>query len=221
MVPAPLVEACCDSIATARAAVAAGAGRVELCGPGDGGSTPSLGLLARCRDAIAVPLHVMIRPHVRDFRYDDEELEVMGGDIVAARTLGADGIVVGPLHADGTIHSEQLRELVALARPLRVTFHRAFDRTPDQGAALTTLLDAGVDLVLTSGGAPTALAGAATLAALQQQAGDRLTILAGGGIRADTIAPLLARAPLREVHARATDPAIIRDLLTRLQPESL
>jgi copper homeostasis protein len=215
---APLVEACCDSVATARAAAAAGAGRVELCGPGDGGTTPSLGLLARCRDAIILPLHVMIRPHGRDFCYDEDELEVMCGDIVAAKSLGADGVVFGPLRPDGTIHREQLVELVALARPLRVTFHRAFDRTPDRPRALTTLLDAGVDLVLTSGGARTALAGADSLAALQAQAGDRLTVLAGGGIRGDSIAELLARAPMREVHARATDPAIIRDLIARLQP---
>ena len=114
----------------------------------------------------------------------------------------------------------QVAELVALARPLRVTFHRAFDRTPDQRTALETLIEAGVDLVLTSGGAPTALAGASTLAALQAQAGDRLTVLAGGGIRGDSIRALLDRAPLREVHARATDPAIIRDLLTRLHTES-
>ena len=220
MAAAPLVEACCDSVSTARAAVAAGAGRVELCGPGDGGTTPSLGLLARCREAITVPLHVMIRPHVRDFLYDEEELDVMGGDIVAAKSVGADGVVIGPLRADGTIHVEQVAELVALAQPLRVTFHRAFDRTPDQRTALETLIEAGVDLVLTSGGAPTALAGASTLAALQAQAGDRLTVLAGGGIRGDSIRALLDRAPLREVHARATDPAIIRDLLTRLHTES-
>ena len=217
---APLVEACCDSVATARAAAAAGAGRVELCGPGDGGTTPSLGLLARCRDAVSVPLHVMIRPHVRDFCYDADDLAVMLRDIESAKAIGADGVVIGPLRADGTIHREQVAQLVAHARPLRVTFHRAFDRTPDQMAALDVLLETGVDLVLTSGGAPTALDGADRLAALQARAGDRLTVLAGGGIRSANIRALLDRAPLREVHARATDPAIIRDLLTRLHTES-
>ena len=220
MAAVPLVEACCDSVATARAAAAAGAGRVELCGPGDGGTTPSLGLMARCRDAVRLPLHVMIRPHVRDFLYDAEDLDVMHRDIEAAKSLGADGIVIGPLHPDGTIHREQLNALVTMARPLRVTFHRAFDRTPDQRDALEVLLGTGVDLVLTSGGAPTALAGAARLAALQAQAGDRLTVLAGGGIRGDHIRALLDRAPLREVHARATDPSIIPDLLTRLHLET-
>jgi copper homeostasis protein len=212
----PLVEACCDSVHTAREAQAYGAGRVELCGPGPGGTTPSLGLIARTRDELTVPLHVMIRPHTRDFLYDEDDLDVMRNDIIAARQLGVDGIVLGPLQSSGTLHTQQLAELVELARPLKVTFHRAFDQVNDQHTSLDLMLLLGVDYVLTSGAARTALEGAARLQVLQQRAGDRLTILGGGGIRGDHVRDLLAVAPLREVHARGTDPLIVRDLVNAL-----
>jgi copper homeostasis protein len=222
--PAPggtvLVEACCDSVYTAVAAQEAGAGRIELCGPGDGGTTPSLGLIARCRDLLTVPLHVMIRPHSRDFVYHDDELDVMANDIVTARTLGVDGVVLGPLQRDDTVHMQQLATLVQIAQPMTVVFHRAFDRTPDPFAALHTLILTGVRMVLTSGQAATALEGAATLNSLRQRAGDRLTILAGGGVRGGNVRELVQRSEVRQVHARGTDPTIIRDVVHRLRASS-
>jgi copper homeostasis protein len=211
-----LVEACCDSVQTARASQAFGAGRVELCGPGDGGTTPSLGLIARCRDELQIPMHVMIRPHDGGFVYSEDELDIMCNDIIAAKALGVDGIVTGPLHSDRTIDRLQLAEMVSIARPMKVTFHRAFDRTADAEVALDLLLAVGVDYILTSGHAETALAGADALATMQQRAGDQLTILAGGGIRGHNVRELLARAPLRQVHARATDPMIVRDVVQAL-----
>lgn len=216
MASSVLVEACCDSVYTACAAQDAGAGRIELCGPGDGGTTPSLGLIARCRDLIRVPLHVMIRPHSRDFVYHDDELDVMANDIVTARTLGVDGVVLGPLQRDHTINLQQLSQLVEIARPMRVAFHRAFDRTPDALSALHLLMLAGVDLVLTSGHAPTALDGAGMLRSLQERGGDRITVLAGGSVRGANVRELVERAGVRQVHARATDPAIFRDVVQAL-----
>lgn len=213
---APLLEACCDSILSARDAQDLGAGRVELCGAGTGGTTPSLGLIARCRDELYVPLHVMIRPHVNGFVYSTDDFDVMKSDIIAARALGVDGIVVGILHSDDTIDVERMAELVRLSRPLKVTFHRAFDRTPDAGEALDLLLALGVDYVLTAGQAATALDGAAQLQALQLQAGNRLTILAGGGVRAHNVRDVVARSGVREVHANATDPQIVREVLLAL-----
>lgn len=213
---AVLVEACCDSVYTALAAQEAGAGRIELCGPGDGGTTPSLGLIARCRDLLTIPLHVMIRPHTRDFVYHEDELDVMANDIVTARTLGVDGVVLGPLQRDDTVHMQQLAALVQLAQPMTVAFHRAFDRTPDPFAALQTLMLTGIQLVLTSGQAATALDGAETLAALRQRAGDRLTVMAGGGVRGSNVRELVQRTELRQVHARGTEPAIIRDVVLAL-----
>ncbi|MEN9817149.1 MAG: hypothetical protein RLZ32_1029 [Gemmatimonadota bacterium] len=211
-----VVEACCDSVATARAAQAHGATRVELCGPGDGGTTPSLGLLVQVRALLRIPLFVMVRPRAGDFVYDADELEVMANDVVTARVLGADGVVMGPLRPDGTVDARALATLVTLARPLRVTFHRAFDRTPDPDAALEALLAQQVDGVLTSGHAPTALAGAPRLRAWQARAGDRLEVMAGGGVRADPARTLVDTGGLRALHARGTDPAIIRDLVQAL-----
>jgi copper homeostasis protein len=214
---AVLVEACCDSVYTACAAQEAGAGRVELCGPGEGGSTPSFGLIARTRDRLRIPLHVMIRPHVRDFLYGEDDAEVMANDIATARALGAEGIVLGPLLADGQVDMPLLTTLAERARPMKVVFHRAFDRTPDAMAALDLLLLAGVDMVLTSGHARTALEGADILRALQERAGDRLTILAGGSVRAATAGALVQRSGVREVHARGTDPSIISGVVEALR----
>ncbi|QJR35674.1 copper homeostasis protein CutC [Gemmatimonas groenlandica] len=216
MTPPTLVEACCDSVQTARAAQQFGAGRVELCGPGDGGTTPSLGLIARCRDELTIPLHVMIRPHTNSFVYDDDDVAVMRHDIVAAKTLGVNGIVLGPLRGDQTVDESQLAELVILARPMKVTFHRAFDRTPDALEALEQMLMLDVDYILTSGHGRTALEGAATLQALQARAGDQLIVLAGGHVRAENVHRILELSHVREVHARATDPTIVRDVVRAL-----
>ena len=212
----PLVEACCDSVQTARAAQDFGAGRVELCGPGDGGTTPSHGLIARCRDILRIPLHVMIRPHAGGFIYTDDELSVMAGDILVAKSLGVDGIVTGPMETATTIHREQLAQLIALARPMKVAFHRAFDLTTNAHSSLEVLLAAGVDYVLTSGHANTALEGADMLRHLQERADDRLTVLAGGRIRGPNVRALVARSNVHEVHARCTDPTIVRDVVLAL-----
>lgn len=216
MTPTPLVEACCDSVHTARAAQEYGAGRVELCGPGDGGTTPSLGMIARCRDQLTIPLHVMIRPHTNSFLYDEDDVHVMCNDIVAAKSRGVHGIVLGPLQSDHTVDTRQLAEFVTLARPMKVTFHRAFDRTPDAHEALDRLLRVGVDYILTSGHGRTALDGVSTLQALQARAGSQLVVLAGGHVRAENVRRIIEQSNVREVHARATDPTIIRDIVQAL-----
>ena len=210
------MEACCDSVHTARAAQQFGAGRVELCGPGDGGTTPSLGLIARCRDELTVPLHVMIRPHTHSFLYDEDDMDVMCNDIITAKSLGVNGVVFGPLHGDHSIDIRQVAVLVALARPMKVTFHRAFDRTPDALEALEQLLTLDVDYILTSGHSRTALDGASRLQALQARAGDRLVVLAGGTVRAENVQRLIEQSHVREVHARGTDPTIVRDVVQAL-----
>ncbi|WP_291163282.1 copper homeostasis protein CutC [Gemmatimonas sp. UBA7669] len=215
-----LVEACCDSVETARAAQAVGAHRIELCGPGDGGSTPSYGLMARCRVAVSLPIHVMIRPHTGGFVYSEDDLDVMGEDIEQARMLGMNGVVVGPLHADGSVHREALSRLVSAAYPMRVAFHRAFDRTPNASDALTILQQAGVDVILTAGHARTALEGAATLRQLRAQAGDTPVILAGGSVRGDTVVPLVQASGVSEVHVRGTNTQFVRDVVAALAARS-
>lgn len=208
-----LVEACVDSVESARAAEAAGADRLELCGPGEGGLTPSAPLLAMVMAHARVPVHVMVRPREGDFRYSDAEFEAMRRGVEVAKGAGAAGVVFGILRGDGTLDVALMRELVALARPMRVACHRAFDRTPDPDVALDALLALGVDLVLTSGHAPTALEGAATLARLVERAGTRLTILAGGSVRAANVKAIVTASGVREVHGRATDAAVFAALV--------
>ena len=180
-----------DSVESALAAERGGARRLELCDAlFDGGTTPSAGMIAACRDRVSIPVFVIIRPRGGGFVYSEPELDVMRRDIEAARGLGANGVVLGVLRRDGDIDEQQTRSLVDAAGDLPVTFHRAFDFARDPGAAMETVISAGITRILTSGGAPTAREGVATLASLVRQAGDRLVVMAGGGVR--------------EVHVRLT-----------------
>ena len=199
-----LVEACVDSVESALAAAAGGAGRVELCaGLAEGGTTASAGLIGVVRERVALPLFVLIRPRGGDFLSADDELAVMVRDIANARRLGADGLVLGALSSDGKVDMAAMRRLLEAARPLPVTFHRAIDLARDPLEALEMLLVLGVQRVLTSGGAPTAQAGAATIARLVRRAGSALTVMAGGGITDENAAAIVAATGVREVHARA------------------
>src|SRR5437773_991232 len=160
-----LVEACVDSVESALAAARGGAHRIELCASlVEGGTTPSAGTLAVCRARLDIPIFVLIRPRGGDFLYSAAELAVMLEDIGRAKEAGAHGVVTGALRADGEIDADRTRELIAAARPLRVTFHRAFDVCRDAGRALETLIALGVDRVLTSGQAGTAPEGVETIA---------------------------------------------------------
>lgn len=201
------VEACVDAIDAALEAERGGASRIELCGELlQGGVTPSAGLVAAVWDRIDIPLFVLVRPRPGDFLYSDDELDVMRRDIEQLKTLAVDGIAIGALTPDGDVDVEHMRELVALARPMSVTFHRAFDFVRDQDAALDALLELGVDRVLTSGGAPTAVEGATRIAALAQRAGDRLIVMAGGSITAANVGRLVAATGVKEVHVRGAAP---------------
>ncbi len=212
-----LVEACVASVAQARAAAAAGADRLELCGPGNGGTTPSLALVEACVAAVFVPVHVMIRPHDDGFVIDDAWRPVMARDITHSIRAGARGVVFGALHQDGTVDAGTTATLVAAAEGAPVVFHRAFDAVPDQDAALDTLRALGVHGVLTSGAHARAVDGAATLRRLQERAGSALTIMAGGGVRADNVHTLLDDTHLHAVHARATDPPVFAAVVSAVR----
>jgi copper homeostasis protein len=200
-----LVEACVDSVASARAAERGGARRLELCDAlFDGGTTPSAGMIAACKAAVSIPVFVMIRPRGGGFVYSDAERDVMRRDAVVARDIGADGVVIGGLRRDGTIDLALLRTLVDAAGGLPVTFHRAFDLTPDLENSLESLVDVGVQRVLTAGGAPTAAEGATRLARLVRQAGARLVVMAGGGVRQENVRDIVSASGVREVHVRLT-----------------
>ncbi len=164
------VEVCVDSLESTLAAADGGAQRVELCsGLAEGGITPSAGLIATVRQKLAIGLHVMIRPRPGDFCYSADEFGVMQRDVLMAKQLGADGVVFGILDADAKIDVGRTRQLIDLARPLRTTFHRAFDMSPDLARSLGDVMETGADRIRTSGGAPTALAGAAVLRKLVKQ----------------------------------------------------
>lgn len=200
-----LVEACVDSVDSGVAAERGGAGRLELCDAlFDGGTTPSAGMIAACKEHVAIPVFVIIRPRGGGFVYSDTEMDVMRRDIAVARTLGADGVVIGPLRPDGTVHASHVKALVEAADGLPVTFHRAFDFAPDLGMALEALVAAGVSRVLSSGGAPSAREGIPMLASLVERAADRITVMAGGSVRDENVREIVAATGVREVHVRLT-----------------
>lgn len=147
-------------------------------------------------------MFVLIRPRGGGFVYGRDDMEVMRRDVGAARGEGADGIVIGALDANGRVDVPMIGELTEAARGLPVSFHRAFDVTPDLPHALEVLVGAGVRRVLTSGGAATALEGAATIARLVDQARGRITVMAGGGIRENNVREVIAATGVNEVHAR-------------------
>jgi copper homeostasis protein len=209
-----LIEAAVESLDDARAAIAGGAHRLELCAELDvGGTTPAHALAADVIARVEVPVLVMIRPRAGDFVYTHAELDRMHTDIRAALELGAAGVVLGALDASRRVDVVATRELLAAAHGRPVTFHRAFDDTPDLLEAIDSLVALGVTRVLSSGGAPTALEGANTLAAMVARAGERLQIVAGGGVRGGNVAAVVRRTGVREVHARcAGDEERIRSI---------
>lgn len=197
-----LLEISVESLASAVAAERGGAHRVELCEYlAVGGVTPSEDLMREARAAVKVPIFAMIRPRDENFVYSPSELEQMRLDIALAKSCGMDGLVFGILHGDTSINVEQTRELVELAQPLPVTFHRAFDETPNLRTALEAVISTGATRILTSGGKPTAFAGACMLADLVSAAVGRITILPAGGINAANLCEVIRLTRACEFHS--------------------
>jgi copper homeostasis protein len=200
----PLIEICVEGVDGAVAAAAGGADRIELCASLlEGGLTPSLGTVRATIAAVSTPVNVMIRPRGGDFLYSARDFETMLTDAEAMHDEGVSGIVFGCLVADGTVDEARTRQMVDAARPLSVTFHRAFDMTRDPEAALAALIRCGVDRVLTSGQRPSAIEGAELLRALVRQAGNRIVVMACGQIRRETIARVWRETGARELHFSA------------------
>lgn len=194
------VEVCAFSIESCLNAQRAGAYRVELCGGMyEGGTTPSYGLIERARAVLSIQLYVMIRPRGGDFCYNDEEFAVMQSDIKAAKDLGADGVVLGILSPNGEVDIARTSELVALAKPLGVTFHRAFDMAIEPFEALEAVIQTGTERILTSGQQNTAVKGSGLIQQLTQKAIGRIEIMAGAGVNAEN-APLLAKTGVQALH---------------------
>lgn len=195
------VEICVGDLRSALEAGEGGADRVELCDRLEvGGTTPSFGTIAEACKRLAIPVHVLVRPRAGDFTPSEPETAAMMHDVETARRLGAAGVVFGMLATDGRIDRQATARLIDAARPMSVTFHKAFDQTPDLDEALETLIELGVDRVLTSGGRPTADEGADALARLIARARDRIGVIVAGRLTIENINAIIARTGTREVH---------------------
>jgi copper homeostasis protein len=198
------IEICVDSAAGAFAAERGGADRVEVCDNLlEGGTTPSAGTIKVARRGLKIGLQVIIRPRGGDFLYSGDEMEVMREDIRCAKELGADGVVIGCLTAAGDIDLVRTAELIALARPLNVTFHRAFDMCREPLKGLEDLVALGVNRVLTSGQEATCLEGLELIATLQKQAAGRIIVMPGGGITPRNVQRIVAGTGVTEMHLSA------------------
>lgn len=212
-----LLEVCVDSAEGLQAAWSGGADRIELCAAlSEGGLTPSAGLVHQAA-ALPLPVYAMIRPRGGDFCYAPDEVAVMRRDIAEMRRAGLAGVVLGAATPEGALHAPLLRQLSQDAGGMGRTLHRVIDTVADPLPALETAIALGFERVLTSGGAATAMQGAALIARMVGAARGRLSVMAGAGVTPDTAAELVARTQVRELHASCRGP---RAELGRCLPSS-
>lgn len=199
------LEICIDCVESALAAQHGGAHRIEICGSlASGGTTPSLGLVKQCIQRCQIPSVVMIRPHDGGFVYSEDDLCTMLHDIEVVKQLGVQGVVFGALTPDGNIDVGFMERLIKAARPLQVTFHRAFDVVGDPLNALDAIIELGIDRLLTSGQSATAEKGMPLVQQLVERAGDRLIVMAGAGINYSNVRKIMAETRVPEIHASAS-----------------
>jgi copper homeostasis protein len=198
------MEVCANSLASAIEAEKGGAIRVELCDNLlEGGTTPSYSQIKLAKERLGIEVYPIIRPRGGDFLYSDLEFAIMREDILISKSLGCDGIVIGILKENGAVDIERCAELVTLAKPMKVTFHRAFDMSNDLFAALEDIVSIGCDRILTSGGRASALDGIEVIKKLVHQAGNRIIIMAGAGIAVNNIAEITHETGIKEFHGSA------------------
>jgi len=198
------MEVCANGVASALAAQEGGAIRVELCDNlHDGGTTPSYAQIKLAKELLTISVYPIIRPRGGDFLYSDLEYNLMKADIEICKSLNCEGIVMGILKADGNVDQERCAALVELAKPMKVTFHRAFDNCINQEKALEVIIEMGCERILSSGGKITAAEGAEKLAALIKQAAGRISIMPGAGIRENNVAEIISTTGAIEFHSTA------------------
>ena len=199
-----LLEICAFTIQSCLIAERAGAARVELCdNPIEGGTTPSWGTIRQVREKITIPLYPIIRPRSGNYFYDEDEFDIMRHDIRVCKELGCNGISVGVGTLHAKIDTERMKRIVEWASPMGVTCNRVFDGTPDPFRALEELIECGCERVLTSGQKSAAPDAGALLAKLVQQAGERIIIMPGAGIKSSNVAQLRKACGANEFHASA------------------
>jgi copper homeostasis protein len=197
-----------------------GAHRVELSeNLAAGGVTPSLALLRAVRAAVDRPLLVLVRSRPGDFVYAEDDVATMCRAVREARLAGADAVAVGALTRAGLVDRTAIERFREAAGPLPLVAHRAVDAAADLIEAVDTLAALGVTRVLTSGGAPTAEEGIPRLRRLVEHIGERVTILAGGSVRARNVRRIVDETGVREVHLAFTadaEPDRVRGVVTAL-----
>lgn len=205
MKPTRIIEICANSAQSCVEAEAGGAARVELCaGIPEGGTTPSYGEIKTAQALTSsIDINVIIRPRGGDFLYTLAEVQSMMYDIELCKQLNVHGVVVGCLTEKGDVDTELLHKLVAAARPLSVTFHRAFDVCRDPFVALEQIIEAGCDRILTSGQQSDAVKGIPLIAELVKRADGRIIIMPGCGVRENNIALIEAETEAKEFHTSA------------------
>ncbi len=205
-----IIEIATSDFLTTKSAVEGGADRIELCANlAEGGTTPSYAHIKKCREAFNTPLFPIIRSRGGDFLYTKDEYEIMLTDVKMCKQLGCDGVVIGLLNMDGTIDIARTGELVEMAYPLEVTFHRAFDRCRDPFAALEELIEAGCQRILTSGQQPTVGSRESIINSkaveliwqLNEKADDRIIIMPGSGVRKENIKMIAEKTGCTEFHS--------------------
>lgn len=195
------IEVCANSLQSTLNAQKGGAHRVELCSNlYEGGTTPSMGEISLARELLNIDLNVLIRPRGGDFVYLENEIEIIKRDIEFCKKIGVDGVVIGFLKPNGNINLELTKEITDLARPMSVTFHRAFDMCKNPEKALEELIEIGIDRVLTSGAENKALEGIKLLNKLVNQADGKIIIMPGSGIRENNILEILEKTKAKEFH---------------------
>jgi len=200
-------EVCVESFSEAKNAVTGGATRIELCeNLAVGGTTPSYGTIKLCKERLDVPLMVMIRPRGGNFTYSADEFTVMFEDIKACKELGVDGIVLGLLDDNLKIELERTRQLIAMARPMKVTFHKAIDMVEDILEAVSLLKELGVDRILSSGGKETALEGASTINRMIELGTPNLKIVVAGKVTHENLHEIQNTIHSGEFHGRRLVP---------------
>ena len=202
-----LLEICANSLGSALAAQRGGAQRIELCeNLNEGGTTPSYGTIKSVREQLKIKVYVLIRPRAGDFYYSHEEFGIIKEDIRLCKQLGCDGVVIGLLDQEGNVDMVRTKELVNLAAPMGVTFHRAFDCSNDGLKALEAIIECGCERILTSGMQNTAMEGSSLLKTLVDHAADRIVIMPGSGINEKNILELKKITHAKEYHTSAKVP---------------
>ena len=197
-----IIEIATSDFLTTKSAVEGGADRIELCANlAEGGTTPSYAHIKKCRETFDIALYPIIRPRGGDFLYTKDEFEIMKKDIKLSNELGCEGIEICLLNMDGTIDMTRTSDLIDLAYPMDVTFHRAFDRCKDPFVALEELIEIGCQRILTSGQKPTVIDGVDLIAELNRKADDRIIIMPGSGVRKDNIKMLADKTGCIEFHS--------------------